>query len=99
MHHGGGVGGAGNGGKSGERDIPKVGALNRLKNAPKDQIPISKAPRRQKSSRFYVTEKVQLEPTPAFHGKHIYIYKKFVDMILISFLFYFICRGTSSFTP
>ncbi|ORX46128.1 protein phosphatase 2A regulatory B subunit [Hesseltinella vesiculosa] len=43
------------------------GALNRLKNAPKDQIPISKTPRRQKSSRFYVTEKVQLERTPPFH--------------------------------
>ncbi|KAI9264050.1 phosphatase 2A regulatory B subunit-domain-containing protein [Phascolomyces articulosus] len=53
--------------KSGERDIPKTGALNRLKNAPKDQIPISKAPRRQKSSRFYVKEKVQLEKTPGFH--------------------------------
>ncbi|CDS02840.1 Putative Serine/threonine-protein phosphatase2A regulatory subunit delta isoform [Lichtheimia ramosa] len=53
--------------KSGERDIPKTGALGRLKNAPKDQIPISKAPRRQKSSRFYVKEKVQLEKTPAFH--------------------------------
>ncbi|KAG0193917.1 hypothetical protein DFQ28_002565 [Apophysomyces sp. BC1034] len=50
-----------------ERDIPKTGALNRLKNAPKDQIPISKAPRRQKSSRFYVTEKVQLEKSPGFH--------------------------------
>ncbi|KAI9020091.1 phosphatase 2A regulatory B subunit-domain-containing protein [Phycomyces nitens] len=50
-----------------ERDIPKTGPLNRLKNAPKDQIPISKAPRRQKSSRFYVTEKVQLEKTPGFH--------------------------------
>ncbi|CAO3591151.1 unnamed protein product [Absidia cylindrospora] len=60
MHNGG-------GGKSTERDIPKTGALNRLKNAPKDQIPISKAPRRQKSSRFYVTEKVQLERSPAFH--------------------------------
>ena len=57
--------------KSGERDIPKTGALNRLKNAPKDQIPISKAPRRQKSSRFYVKEKVQLEKTPGFHGNLI----------------------------
>ncbi|KAI9323837.1 phosphatase 2A regulatory B subunit-domain-containing protein [Dichotomocladium elegans] len=52
--------------KSGDRDIPKTGPLGRLKNAPKDQIPISKAPRRQKSSRFYVKEKVQLEKTPAF---------------------------------
>ncbi|ORZ25533.1 protein phosphatase 2A regulatory B subunit [Absidia repens] len=71
MHHGGGGGAAGSPGGPGksatERDIPKVGALNRLKNAPKDQIPISKAPRRQKSSRFYVTEKVQLERTPGFH--------------------------------
>lgn len=55
--------------KTGERDIPKTGPLSRLKNAPKDQIPISKAPRRQKSSRFYVKEKVQLEKTPGFHGK------------------------------
>ncbi|KAI8637007.1 phosphatase 2A regulatory B subunit-domain-containing protein [Parasitella parasitica] len=53
--------------KPGDRDVPKTGPLHhRLKNAPIDQIPISKAPRRQKSSRFYVTEKVQLEPTPAF---------------------------------
>ncbi|KAI9486583.1 MAG: phosphatase 2A regulatory B subunit-domain-containing protein [Benjaminiella poitrasii] len=49
-------------------DAPKTGPLHhRLKNAPIDQIPISKAPRRQKSSRFYVKEKVKLEPTPAFH--------------------------------
>ncbi|KAG2213489.1 phosphatase 2A regulatory B subunit-domain-containing protein [Mucor mucedo] len=54
--------------KPGDRDVPKTGPLHhRLKNAPMDQIPISKAPRRQKSSRFYVTEKVVLEPTPAFH--------------------------------
>ncbi|GAA5810387.1 Serine/threonine-protein phosphatase 2A 56 kDa regulatory subunit delta isoform [Mucor flavus] len=54
--------------KPGDRDVPKTGPLHlRLKNASMDQIPISKAPRRQKSSRFYVTEKVVLEPTPAFH--------------------------------
>ncbi|KAI8890729.1 protein phosphatase 2A regulatory B subunit [Backusella circina FSU 941] len=53
---------------AGERELPKtVPIVHRLKNAPIDQIPISKAPRRQKSSRFYVTEKVQLEPTPAFN--------------------------------
>jgi serine/threonine-protein phosphatase 2A regulatory subunit B' len=52
---------------------PDSGPLyHRLKNAPIDQIPISKAPRRQKSSRFYVTEKVQLELTPAFHGNTNY---------------------------
>ncbi|CDH57495.1 b-type regulatory subunit of protein phosphatase2a rts1p [Lichtheimia corymbifera JMRC:FSU:9682] len=50
-----------------ERDIPKTGALARMKNAPKDQIPTIKAPRRQKSSRFYVKEKVQVHKTPAFH--------------------------------
>lgn len=54
---------------SNERDIPKTGTLARLKNAPKDQIPTIKAPRRQKSSRFYVKEKVQLHKTPGFHGK------------------------------
>ncbi|KAG2174620.1 hypothetical protein INT44_006884 [Umbelopsis vinacea] len=53
--------------KSGERDIPKSGALTRLKNAPKDQIPISKGPRRQKSSRFYVNEKQEIKETPAFN--------------------------------
>lgn len=53
----------------GERDIPKTGALARMKNAPKDQIPTIKAPRRQKSSRFYVKEKVQVHKTPGFHGK------------------------------
>ncbi|GAB5585318.1 serine/threonine-protein phosphatase 2A 56 kDa regulatory subunit delta isoform [Umbelopsis nana] len=53
--------------KSGERDIPRSGALNRLKNAPKDQIPISKGPRRQKSSRFYVNEKQEIKETPAFN--------------------------------
>lgn len=57
---------------AGERELPKtVPIVHRLKNAPIDQIPISKAPRRQKSSRFYVTEKVQLEPTPPFNGKSI----------------------------
>jgi len=48
-----------------ERDVPKT-AITRLKNAPKDSIPISKTPRRQKSSRFHVTEKVELEKMPNF---------------------------------
>ncbi|KAI8061834.1 phosphatase 2A regulatory B subunit-domain-containing protein [Gilbertella persicaria] len=51
----------------GERDIPRAGPINRLKNAPRDQIPVSKSPRRQKSSRFHAKDKVQLERTPAFH--------------------------------
>ncbi|CAG8717899.1 13679_t:CDS:2, partial [Ambispora leptoticha] len=46
---------------------PKRDPLNRLKNTPKDVIPLSKAPRRQRSSRFHVTEKVELEKLPNFN--------------------------------
>ncbi|KAG0052846.1 hypothetical protein BGZ83_002054 [Gryganskiella cystojenkinii] len=46
---------------TGEKEVPKSGPLNRMKNAPKDAIPISKTPRRQRSSRFHVTERVSLE--------------------------------------
>ncbi|KAF9111910.1 Serine/threonine-protein phosphatase 2A 56 kDa regulatory subunit delta isoform [Mortierella sp. AM989] len=46
---------------TGDKEIPKSGPLNRMKNAPKDAIPISKTPRRQRSSRFHVTERVTLE--------------------------------------
>ncbi|CAO3654368.1 unnamed protein product [Mucor hiemalis] len=52
---------------NGERDIPKSGPISRLKNAPRDQITVSKTPRRQKSSRFYAKEKIQLERTPGFN--------------------------------
>ncbi|KAF9179223.1 hypothetical protein BGZ51_007145 [Haplosporangium sp. Z 767] len=49
-------------GKSlGEKEVPKSGPLNRMKNSPLDAIPISKTPRRQRSSRFHVTERVTLE--------------------------------------
>ncbi|KAH7026945.1 armadillo-type protein [Linnemannia elongata] len=43
------------------RRCRKSGPLNRMKNAPKDAIPISNNPRRQRSSRFHVTERVTLE--------------------------------------
>jgi serine/threonine-protein phosphatase 2A regulatory subunit B' len=69
--------------KSGERDIPKSGALNRLKNAPKDQIPISKGPRRQKSSRFYVNEKQEIKETPPFNG--MYTLFGFVSGVTVTF--------------
>ncbi|KAF9434078.1 hypothetical protein BGZ76_008561 [Entomortierella beljakovae] len=46
---------------TGEKEMPKSGPINRMKNAPKDAIPISKTPRRQRSSRFHVTERVTLE--------------------------------------
>ncbi|KAG0380989.1 hypothetical protein BGX24_001698 [Mortierella sp. AD032] len=45
----------------GEKEMPKSGPINRMKNSPKDAIPISKTPRRQRSSRFHVTERVTLE--------------------------------------
>ncbi|KAI8854438.1 phosphatase 2A regulatory B subunit-domain-containing protein [Chytridium lagenaria] len=48
------------------REVPKSGALNRIKNSPKDAIPISKTPRRQRSSRFHVTERVELEKLVSF---------------------------------
>lgn len=50
---------------------PKAGPLNRLRNAgPKDTIPIvGKSPRKQRSSRFHVTEKVDLEKLPNFNGE------------------------------
>lgn len=50
------------------RDPPKAGPLNRLRNGPKDTIPIvGKSPRKQRSSRFHVTEKVELEKLPNFN--------------------------------
>ncbi|KAF9963846.1 Serine/threonine-protein phosphatase 2A 56 kDa regulatory subunit gamma isoform [Modicella reniformis] len=54
---------------TGEKEVPKSGPLNRMKNAPKDAIPISKTPRRQRSSRFHVTERVTLERLQALDGK------------------------------
>ena len=50
------------------KEMPKTGPLSRLKNTPKDIIPVSKVPRRQRSSRFHVTDKVELEKLPAFKG-------------------------------
>ncbi|KAF7721784.1 Serine/threonine-protein phosphatase 2A 56 kDa regulatory subunit gamma isoform [Apophysomyces ossiformis] len=41
--------------------------MNRLKSTPKDTIPVGKGPRRQKSSRFHVREKVELEKYPHFN--------------------------------
>jgi len=38
--------------------------MNRLKNTPKEIIPISKTPRRQRSSRFHITDSVEIEKLP-----------------------------------
>ena len=44
------------------------------RSTPKDTITVQKVPRRQKSSRYYTCEKVELEKYPNFHGKHYYYY-------------------------
>lgn len=59
------------GGDNGPVTPPRVGALatRGLRPAPKDTIPISgKPPRKQRSSRFIVNEKVEIERLPAFSG-------------------------------
>lgn len=57
-------------GLDGQPTPPKAGQLSRLRG-PKDTIPIvGKTPRKQRSSRFYVTEKVDIEKLPNFNGQH-----------------------------
>ncbi|KAI8905698.1 phosphatase 2A regulatory B subunit-domain-containing protein [Powellomyces hirtus] len=58
--------GMGGPGHKADKEVPKSGPLNRLKNTPKDTVPVSKVPRRQRSSRFHVTERVELEKLPGF---------------------------------
>lgn len=56
-------------GPDGTPTPPKAGPLNRLRGTPKDTIPIvGKTPRKQRSSRFYVTERVDIEKLPNFMG-------------------------------
>lgn len=59
--------------------MPKAGPINRLKNTSRDQIAVNKLPRRQKSSRFYSKEQIQLEKTPAFHGNFTLLVLVFYD--------------------
>jgi serine/threonine-protein phosphatase 2A regulatory subunit B' len=48
---------------------PRPSPLNRLRPGPKDTIPIAgKPPRKQRSSRFVVTERVDIERLPPFMG-------------------------------
>lgn len=50
--------------------VKPPGPLNRLRAGPKDTIPIvGKSPRKQRSSRFHVTEHVELEKLPNFMGE------------------------------
>ncbi|BEI82081.1 hypothetical protein CcaverHIS002_0212410 [Cutaneotrichosporon cavernicola] len=54
-------------GPDGQPTPPKANPLNRLRG-PKDTIPIvGKTPRKQRSSRFYVTERVDIEKLPNFN--------------------------------
>jgi len=56
-------------GPDGQPTPPKAGPLNRIRGTPKDTIPIAgKTPRKQRSSRFYVTERVEIEKLPSFNG-------------------------------
>lgn len=56
-------------GVDGQPTPPRAGPLNRLRG-PKDTIPVvGKTPRKQRSSRFYVTEKVEIEKLPNFMGE------------------------------
>ena len=48
---------------------PRANTLTRLRTGPKDTIPIvGKPPRKQRSSRFVITEKVEIEKLPPFMG-------------------------------
>lgn len=62
--------GAGAGGAGGiPGGGPPSGSLGRLRGGAKDTIPIAgKTPRKQRSSRFHVTERVELEKLPGFNG-------------------------------
>lgn len=56
-------------GPDGNPTPPRAGPLQRLRGGPKDTIPIvGKAPRKQRSSRFYVSDKVEIEKLPSFSG-------------------------------
>lgn len=54
-----------------DSNAPKSGPINRIKNAQKDSIPINKTPKRQRSSRFHVSEKVELEKLANLKGTYV----------------------------
>lgn len=52
--------------------LPRNPAIGRLRPGPKDTIPmVGKPPRKQRSSRFVVTDKVEIERLPPFNGSSI----------------------------
>ena len=53
-----------------EKLQPKSGPIAKIKSQ-KDTIPLLKTPKRQKSSRFHIAEKVELEKLPPFKGYFI----------------------------
>jgi serine/threonine-protein phosphatase 2A regulatory subunit B' len=63
--------------------IPRTSTLNRLRAGPKDTIPIvGKPPRKQRSSRFIVTEKVDIERLAPFLGLSLLIFLALYRLIL-----------------
>ncbi|CAM0140957.1 unnamed protein product [Umbelopsis sp. WA50703] len=69
-------------------DAAKNTPINRLKGTPKDTIPVSKSPRRQKSSRFHSHENINLEKYPNFnevpaHQRHELYLRKLIQCQVI----------------
>lgn len=69
-------------------DASKNAPINRLKGTPKDTIPVSKSPRRQRSSRFHSHENINLEKYPNFnevpaHQRHELLLRKLVQCQVI----------------
>lgn len=57
---------------TGSETPPRANTLNRLRSpqgTPKDTIPVVKPPRKQRSSRFVTSEKVEIEKLPSFSGE------------------------------
>lgn len=76
-------------------------AMHRLsQGTPKDMIPAVKSPRRQRSSRFFGQEQVELEPYPHFSGMFIYrILRVCVCVCVLFFTFPFFVLHLSEVPP
>jgi serine/threonine-protein phosphatase 2A regulatory subunit B' len=65
---------------------PRATTLNRLRAGPRDTIPmVGKPPRKQRSSRFVVTEKVDIERLPPFMGNFGQRYADLFSLLSLNF--------------
>jgi serine/threonine-protein phosphatase 2A regulatory subunit B' len=85
---------AGLGGMSHDPNTPpKAPAINKIKGmsgtqaTPKDTIPMARTPRKQRSSRVHVDEKVELQRLPGFLGAYLRPLRTTVDMNTDDFTF------------